>query len=185
MAERVYRVEAADHCQSCHPVVSEDTMIIGETLRGHALGGDWNPIEVRVVEYCDDRLLAYSDLPWFRSDAWFVRSSALVDIGSLLVENGELLPVKCESADLVLFNSTHVVDVVDQDRSTILRFPDGRPYFVREFIFNETVHKVPAVFKIDLMRVNPILVSDVFVDTWRAAGLKGLEFKCVWQARNS
>lgn len=44
---------------------------------------------------------------------------------------------------------------------------------------SDLLHEVVA-FKIPNLRVSPTFVTDVLVEAWRAAGLKGLELQEVW-----
>jgi len=103
-------------------------------------------------------------------------------LGPLLREYGELLPLKCRDADLVMYNPTRVIDALDEEASSVIRFPEGRLMWIRHHVFRADVVTDIDIFKIPNLRVSPTFVSHRFVDRWMASGLKGLEFTHVWAA---
>ncbi len=129
----------------------------------------------------DGAPLTRSDAPWLGSATLVLRAAAVVALRSLLEANGELLPVDCDEARLFLFHATRVLDVLDEERSEILRFrTSGRVMDVTRYVFRASDLRGVDCFKIPQFRVSPTFVSERFVDAWHAAGLRGLEFEPIW-----
>jgi hypothetical protein len=124
-----------------------------------------------------------SDSPWLGSHALILRENVANGIfGAMLREEGELLPLDCPGAQLVIYNPTHVVDALDEAISSVSRLADGRIWRIQKYEFREDLIKDFHAFKIPQLRVSPTFVSQRFVDLWRASNLKGLDFNCVWKS---
>jgi len=83
-----------------------------------------------------------------------------------------------------MYNPTRVIDALDEDASSVLRFSGGRIMRINRHVFRPEVVKGIDVFKIPNLRVSPTYVSQRFGDLWNSADLKGLEFKQVWARPN-
>ena len=101
-------------------------------------------------------------------------------LGDRLKEYGELLELSCPDASLSLFNPTSMVDALDENACSLKRFANGRIMMIQKYAFRaEAVHGV-EIFKIPNLRVSPTFVGHGFVEQWKRAGLKGLDFKKIW-----
>jgi hypothetical protein len=107
-----------------------------------------------------------------------LRPAAVAVLGPLLEKHGELLPLSCQDADLWLFNTTTVVDALDEDRSELVAFDDGTILAVERYEFRPEA--VAPVFKVPQLLRGPLFVSDEFASLLRESGLTGLELTEQW-----
>ncbi|HTA89343.1 MAG TPA: DUF1629 domain-containing protein [Polyangiaceae bacterium] len=173
-----------DGCELCHPVSQDDFERINVEVNGERRA-NWRPVRVQLVHEDEGRTLVASDSPWLGAHALIFRDSAVEALGGMLRDNGELLPLDCAEAALLMCNPTCVADALDEASSSVVRFSTGRIMMIQRHIFHEKVIGNIDVFKIPNLRVSPTFVSHRFVDCWRTSGLKGLEFKLVWASPNS
>jgi hypothetical protein len=106
---------------------------------------------------------------------------AVESLKDMLEPNGELLPIKCDNENFLLFNVTRVIDALDEFHSVLKRFKcDGsimdidRHAFIPEKIKEETVFKIPQMVTMD------VFVTDWFVHRVKFSRLKGFRFSLVW-----
>jgi hypothetical protein len=129
-----------------------------------------------------DRPLRESDSPWLGTGSLVFRPRAIQAMESLLLSHGELLPLACESADLFVFNPTHVLDALDEQASAITRFPSsGRIMSIDKHVFRRDVIGDLQIFKLQGLRGSATYVRERFVEQWNAAGLRGLTFPLAWE----
>jgi hypothetical protein len=151
------------------------------SLDGTPRHATWRPLAVsRLTVGEDGSPRAEADLPWLGGHVLVLRQSAVVELGALLERHGELLPLSCEDTDLWLFNTTTVVDALDEDRSDLVKFDDGTILAVERYEFRAAA--VAPVFKVPQLLRGPLFVSDEFASALTATGLTGLELTEVWQA---
>jgi hypothetical protein len=140
----------------------------------------WQPIPVNLVHEDEGRKLAASDSPWLGSHAIIFRRQALAKLDAHLREYGELLPLSCPEAELLVFNPTRVLDALDEPASLITRFSNGRIMRVTRYAFRAEVVSGVDIFKIPNLRVSPTFLGERIVRAWGSAGLRGLVFNKVW-----
>ena len=101
---------------------------------------------------------------------------------SVLTEHGELAPVQMdESTKYFGFNATTIVDALDESRSEIARFRDGRVMKVMRHVFLDSVEGVPPIFKIPQTRRNTTYVNEAFVRLVEERGLTGFRFELLFE----
>lgn len=127
---------------------------------------------------------AYSDSPWLGGHALIFRFPVKEALGELLTANGELLPLICSEADLVVFNATRIIDALNEEESIVSRIDGGKIYRIKRYVFRPEVIDGVDVFKIPNLTVSPTFFSERFVDTWNACGLVGLDFLPVWESHD-
>jgi hypothetical protein len=164
----------------CHPVKQDDFERINVEINGTPRNPDWKPIPVRLVREDQGLELLSSDSPWLGSCALIFRARAVEALDTLLRQYGELLPLACSEADVLIYNPIRVIDALDEKASSVLRFSDGRIMMIKRHLFRYDIVQDVDVFKIPNLRVSPTFVSQRFIEAWEASGLKGLEFKEVW-----
>jgi hypothetical protein len=179
---RIYTPLGSNVYELCHPVSQDDFETINVGIDGTPRHSSWKPIAMELIHEDRGHKLAKSDSPWLGAHALIFRSSVIAALGAMLSEWGELLPLRCSEAELVLYNPIRVVDALDEAASSVRRFTDGRIMFIQRHAFRADVIGDLDVFKIPNLRVSPTFLSQRFVDRWNASGLKGLEFKEVWAA---
>ncbi len=176
----IYTPVGLDGYELCHPVSQDDFERITVEVNGTPRKSGWKPIPVRLIHEDEGQQLAESDSPWLGAHALMFRHNAVASMGKVLREYGELLPLACSEADLVIYNPTRVLDALDEAASSVLRFSGGRIMLIQRHVFQADVVRTIDIFKIPNLRASPTFLSHRFVDRWKASGLKGLEFKQVW-----
>jgi hypothetical protein len=176
----IYVPSQLDGYELCHPVRQDDFETINAEINGESRQSSWKPVPMRLIREDKGRKLTSSDSPWLGAHALIFRANVESALGPLLRENGELLPLACQEADLTIFNPTRVIDALDEEASSVVRFSGGRIMMIRRHVFHPEVIRDIDVFKIPNLRVSPTFVSHRFVDRWKMSGLKGLEFRQLW-----
>jgi len=169
-----------DGFELCQPVNDDDFKRISSEINGQPRKNSWEPPTMHLITEDEGQDLVESDSPWLGSDALIFRPVAVAAMSDLLVRHGELLPLECKGADLMIFNVTTVLDALDEEASTVMRFSTGRIMMIRNYAFLPRVIGDADIFKIPNLRASPTFVSARFVDTWTANDLRGLEFMKVW-----
>lgn len=182
MNSAIYIARPTEGSELCQPVLQASYNTLTLALNGEPRGGNWEPIGVRLQKDDRGKPLSYSDSPWLHSDALTFRRSAINAVGEMLLRNGELLPLSC-SVDpyLVVFNSTFAGRALDEEASSIQRFESGEIMRIKQYVFRPQEIVGRDLFKIPNLRSSPTFISDHFVDAWRKAGPRGLEFRRIWE----
>lgn len=136
---------------------------------------------VELVEEDAAGPLEYSDMPWWGSDALTLRPAAVEVLGAVLQPIGELLPLSCRDASMVLFNVMNVVDALDRKASRIALFPNSeRVMAIDRHVFRPEALVGQLLFKIPELTRGPIYASEELRDLVMSAALRGLEFRPIW-----
>lgn len=175
----IYKPIGADDCQLCHPIHSEDFERINLEINGSPRSREWLPVPMKIIHEDQGRQLSSSDAPWLGSHALVFKRKASDALASLLQACGELLPLVCAEVSVQIYNP-RVLDVLDVEVSSVLRFSSGRIMSVQRYVFRPSLIEAVDIFKIPDLRVSPTFVSHRFVDHWKRSGLKGLDFERVW-----
>ena len=103
-------------------------------------------------------------------------------LGEVLTMHGELAPVEMdEPVRYFGFNPTTIVDILDEGRSEIARFRDGRVMSVERHVLADTVYELPPIFKIPQTRRNTTYVSETFVQLAKEKGVRGFRFELLFE----
>lgn len=153
-------------------------------FNGKARGPDWSPIRVRLVTQDEQgRRLLPADIPWLGKHAPVLKETASAALGAVLAPDGELLRLECEEVALLVFNVTTVIDVLDLDRSELVRFPStGRIMKVKRHIFRPGGLKGVRAFKVPALLRGSVFVTDEVVSATASANLRGAGFRLVGEA---
>src|SRR5688572_26157927 len=165
----IYTPLGLDRYELCRPVRKEDFERISVEVSGAPRRDDWTPIPMQLIREDEGKKLAPSDCPWFGAHALVFRARGVEALGPLLQEHGELLPLECSEADLVMYNPTRVLDALDQTASSVLRFGDGRIMMIQRHVFRAEALAGVDVFKLANLDVSPTFVSERFVDRFQAS----------------
>ena len=122
----VYMALGASGFELCHPVDKKDYERLAADLTGRPREANWKPIRMRLIHEDEGKSLAMSDSPWLGSSSLIFRPSVIEALGPMLRDSGELLPLACAEAELVIFHPTRILAAIDEAASTIDRFEDGR-----------------------------------------------------------
>lgn len=179
----LFRPDCEIGYEFCHPKDENDFGTISDLIDGTPRVRSWKPIAMRILRTNgeNDKPLKYSDAPWYARSALVFRRSAVTALGPMLSAHGELLPLKCKEADVVMFNITRVLPAIDEAASGAEYWDDGLLHSVERYVFRPKAIAGIDIFKLANVRASPAFVTQRFVDQWQAAGLRGLELK---EARN-
>jgi len=173
----VYRVVGSEGYELCHPVDVGDFECISSRIADESPVRDhWMSVRMELVRSDEGKSLRRSDAPWFGSQALIFRREVVDALGGYLLTYGELLPLQCDDADVVMFNSLRRLDALNEQASAIMRHRDGRIMLVTKPVFKASVIEGVDVFKLRQMPAGPTLVSSRFVDLWHEHGFEGLDF---------
>jgi len=172
----IYKPIGGDPYELCQPVDPEDYETIECRLTGQPQAATWKPITMHLIRDDQGRQLSPSPAPWLGSYAWVLRPEAILAMGSLLREYGELLPLSCHGAKLMLFHCLTIVDALDEDASDVHYFAEGHIMGVLHYVLRAKAIGAAEIFTLANLPAGPIFVGQRFVDMWRNAGLEGLDF---------
>jgi len=178
---KIFTPLSLDGFELCHPENQEDFETIIELINGEPRRMNWLPLKVKILRDDEGINLASSDAPWLGSHALIFRPSAIKALTILLEEYGEVLDLCCSDGVVSIYNPTRVLDALDEEASSVLRFNDGRIMRIVRYVLRPEVVNSVHIFKIPNLRNSPTFVSEKFVALWESANLKGLTFKLVWE----
>jgi hypothetical protein len=137
----IYTPLGLDAYELCHPVRQDDFESIYVAINGKPRLSGWKPIPMQLIHDNDGHKLISSDSPWLGEHALIFRPNVVDELGSMLRDNGELLPLACAEDDLVIYNPTRVVDALDEAASTIRRFSGGKIMMIQRHVFRGGAHR--------------------------------------------
>jgi hypothetical protein len=166
-------------------------------FRGQSVSEFWQPIEVVPEDretYQWQSTPPLGDFPCLTSAGIEpVFSRLAVDaLSNLLEGNGELLPLNCAEGEYYLFNTTRIVDALDEEKTEFKPYsevdPDmayqdddphapviTRPAFYPEVVADLTIFKIPLRYPF-----GGTLVTDKFVQRVQETELTGFAFELLW-----
>lgn len=179
---RVYLPSGGAEYEFLNLVRTEDLDSI-RLIDGTSRAQKWTPFPVILERENEGERMVESDAPTFVISGMLVlRPAAVLAMGPILREHGELLPLDCPDAQLFAFNATQVLDALDEPKSTFMRHPsDSQIFWIQKYVFKPEVIGSRSAFRITTERMSPIFVTQEFVDRWNAAKLRGLDFKLLWE----
>lgn len=147
---------------------------------------DWDPPDVEVVRQVQDHRGVVPDI--YAPGGYLLVSPAAQEgpVGDVLESTGEVLPVVgFDDADdrrnWAVYHCTTVVDVLDQDRSDISRFSDGRIMSVRSGVYRDLGDvDLPPIFR-QAGLAGSLLFSEAGRQVVDDADVVGLEFVPAFQ----
>ena len=102
-------------------------------------------------------------------------------LGDLLRDRAELLPLSVEDGpDASLVNVTHVSDALDEERSEIKRFSNGRFMRALRYAFDPDALAGHTFFKLAQRPAAGVYVTGAVVARIHEAGLTGADMRQVW-----
>jgi hypothetical protein len=179
---KIYLPLGIEGYELCQPLRTSDFEAINILVNGERRSDGWKPIAMQLVQEERGRKYLPSDSPWLGAHALILSDPARVALEPLLRRHGEVLALGHDGPALFAFNPLQVVDALDQKRSSVIRFADGRIMRINRHFFDSDALDDAALFKIPNLRVSPTYVTTEFVDLWRSAKLKGLDFREVWSS---
>jgi len=97
-------------------------------------------------------------------------------------KSGQWLKLECDESPYWLFNVTNVIDALDESKSELLRFADGKVLRIARFAFHPERLRDQMIFGVSQRPLAHNLVTDEFVRLAEHHKLTGFEFKRVWSS---
>lgn len=159
-------------------VKEAETSMLVDSFDGAPMKTRWRPLEVVAMTEHPEFGTELGDYARLGSVPTFSQR-AVKALGGYLTDNGELLPLKC-SPEYFAFNTTTLLDALDEPRSSIARFASGKVMMVNQFSFRPDIVRTGIVFKLPQLPRSRVFVTDPFVQRAKEAGLRGFGFTPVW-----
>jgi hypothetical protein len=151
--------------------------------QGLLFGGDWEPARYCFVAPEDE---GYNPKATYSDFIGVGRSIGLTattfqKVGGLFAPYGELLPldINGDLNKVFWFHCTNIVDALDEAKSKIQRFDDGRIMAIDEYAFFADRIDSNEVFYVRGTRQGPFF-TEPFKQKIEAQKLTGLEFILLW-----
>lgn len=143
-------------------------------------GGDdpWLTPEVEI--FAPSGGAAPTDFLWILSTLCVMRPRAVEAMEPLLA-CGELLELNC-AEEVYVFRPSSPIDVLNEERSELLRFSSGRIMEITKHAFTQPRPPGAHVFKLAQFDRGPVFFSTEFVERARHQSLSGLDFVAVGTA---
>ena len=159
-----------------------------EGFNGQKMRATWQPIEITAHKDAKSRYDGNKfPAPNFSqvSSMMIFDNRAVVALADILEANGELLPLVYEGKDdlqYVAFNTTTVIDALDEANSEVERFRNGKIMVIDKYEFDAEKLKGATIFRIpQQLRV---YVTDEFMRRVEEAGLTGFGCVPLWNDEN-
>jgi len=176
---RVFRPAVPDGFEWVFPLDERDWEIL-RSFDGSPRASTWTPIAVRLGYSQEDTGYQPATMPWMGSHVLVFKQEALRLIGTDVGRWGELLPLECHQTDLVVFNPTQSVSALDQGRSSVVRFGDGRIVNINTHVFSADAIENIEIFKLKEMPRGSLYLTGHIVETIESNGLEGTDFELLW-----
>jgi hypothetical protein len=178
----VYRLQAdSDRFQNLVPMDDNERAKLEDRFDGTWIGNSWVPVRVRVLRGPNNEGLPAGDFPSLGGVVPVFSLRAIDGLRDLLEPCGELLPLEIIAGDYVAFNTTAVLDALDSERSSIVRFrSSGRVMDIERYAFKPEALGTASIFKLPETRWSRTYVDQAFVDRVEGLRLTGFDFRRVW-----
>jgi hypothetical protein len=123
-----------------------------------------------------------SDSPYRIGHVLVFRRSAVDALRDMLDAHGELLPVEDEGGVELYAYNPRALEALDHERSDGSRDASGRIELVNCHVFFPDVVRGVDIFRQARKRNAWIFFSERFLQRWKQAKLKGLDFTLVWDS---
>jgi hypothetical protein len=142
----------------------------------------WKPIRVGRVRVSRREGFKPSDSPFRGCETLIFRRSAVDALRDILDAHGELLPLEDEGGvELYAFNPREL-DALDHKLTVGSKDEHGRVWLPNNHVFVPSIVKGVDVFRQAAERAGQIYLSERFLQRWKQAKLKGLDFKLAWDS---
>lgn len=151
---------------------------------GQSVAARWSPLEFGPPIPSDEDfpgVLPTGDFIALGVSELALGSSAMSAVGMLMSRYGELLPVQPigRAAALYWFHCTTLIDAMDEERSVMTRFSDGKVMSVQRLWVHPEKLRDAMLFHIP-QNGSFLLCTDTFKQHIEALGLTGLRFTLKW-----
>jgi hypothetical protein len=157
--------------------IGEDYIDWLQRFDGSSLASSWKPLTVEVIPEEDDP--PASDFPALALHMPIFSKKATLALKETLDKHGELLPLLCKDGEYYAYNVTRVIDILNEDKSNLVRFPNGRILDIKDYSFNSAELGDCPIFKLPQTPLMDVFVTEAFKQKVEESGLTGFTFKFV------
>jgi hypothetical protein len=101
-------------------------------------------------------------------------------LSPLIEAYGEFLPLTSDDGEFYAYNTTHIIDALDQEASDFTRFPSsGRISGWNHLVFKEDMIAEIPLFLVPEFPKGRLFLTEHFVECCAKNDLKGMKFKPV------
>ena len=153
-----------------------------KTFNGEEKKDEWTPISVKKM-YGDRE---FSNTPGLAPHIPVFDAKAVSELGCMLKNEAEILPLHFENRIFYAINVIDVLDCRDYKNSDYKTFRDGKRImrFIK-YSFIESIIKNHNIFKIKDEPLKRPFVSDEFKNIVQSSGLIGFKFELAWESGNN
>ena len=159
----------------------DDSKTLGN-LNGEPQAQTWRPLRVRRVRMTARAAFRPSDSPYHAIGTIVFRRTAVDALRDILDAHGELLPVKDDGGVELFVYNPRTLDALDHERTKGGRDENGRITTANNHVFVLSVVEGVDAFRQARERYAWIFLSDRFIQRWKQAKLKGLDFTLAWDS---
>ncbi|HRI72801.1 MAG TPA: hypothetical protein PK156_51545, partial [Polyangium sp.] len=123
-----------------------------------------------------------SDSPFLGSYAIIFRRSAVDALRDILDAHGELLPLEDEGGVELFAYNPRALEALDHERTAGSRDKQGRVYLPNNHVFIPSVVEGVDSFRQAAKQRGGIYLGERFLQRWKQAKLKGLDFILAWDS---
>jgi len=149
-----------------------------DEYHGKNMGIFWDPPKLKIVD--DDENKPKSDFPGFLPDFPIFSRRAKELLKNIVAPFGEFLPFISDFGEYYGFNVQRCIDALDEAKSVVKRFRDGRIMQIEQHAFYPHLVRNEVIFTIP--QGGNIYVTDIFVSKVEEHGLTGLDLREVWHS---
>ena len=121
--------------------------------------------------------LAETDYYYLVNDLPCISARAMSVLEPVLLKYGEILKVNREKRDLFLFNCTNIKKCLNETKSDIVYFPDGKKILaIRKFVINIHECNNDQIIRLAQYPTGDLIVSEEFKDIVDNSELTGFGF---------
>lgn len=146
------------------------------------VGKKWEPMRVRRVSPSLRAGCRPSDSPFYGVCSLILRLSAINALRDILDAHGELLPLIDEEGIELWAYHPRSLDAYDHTLTQGSRDEKGRIELAEIHVFVPSAVKGVDIFKQAAPRAGQIYFGENFLQRWKQAKLKGLDFKLAWDS---
>jgi len=171
----VYILKSDAKYKTIVPIGSPEVLDELKRFNGKPIGKSWEPLRVEFDEELPTNGLA-SDFPHFLTHVPAFSKRAVKLLADLLEPRGEILPLICDSGQYFAYNVTTLVDAMDLELSSLVRFSSGRIMHVNKYVLCEERIQDPMIFKLPQVPLMSVFVTEPFLRLVKEANLSGFSF---------
>lgn len=90
------------------------------------------------------------------------------------------MPLECGETELFVFNASRSLSALNEERSDVMRFGEGRIMKINRHAFDAAVIADVEIFKLTEMPRGSVYLTGDAVEVIQQSGLAGTDFELVW-----